>query len=319
MNLTRNLSLKLISLLIAVFLWFTVTSKEYRYGDFNVPLELQGLPDNLVVTSTTFDGQEVNNVTVRVRASEALIRSLGERSMFLRVDIGGLGVGSHPMQLDDAMVLGRPPGAEITEIFPRVIDVRIERLLIRPDIVIDPEILGKPAENFDISLIQIDPPTVRASGPQSIVDKIEKIRTQQINVDGMRAMTLNRQVRLVPSNPAVNLIPETVNLRIRIEEKSISRKFEQVEIGIKGARYRTRINPSRLDVWVQGPISQINNLEKENLAASVQLNGDEPQGENLRMDPQLEVLGGDSLSGVTLERFSQSYVDILVTSQPLQQ
>ena len=317
MNLTRNLSLKLISLFIAVFLWFTVTSKEYRYGDFNIPLELYGVPDNLVVTSTSFDKQEINNATVRVRASEALIRSLGERSMFLQVDITGMGVGTHPVQLKEAMVMGRPPGAEITEIFPRVIEIEIEQLLIRPDVVVNAEILGKPAENYDITSIRSDPPIVRISGPKSVVENIDKIRTQQVNIDGMRSATLDRQVRLLPPNPVVTIMPETVTLRIRIEEKSISRKFDNVSVEVRGAGYQSMVNPSRVDLWVQGPISQIRAVKLKNLTAYVQLNGDEPRGQNLRIDPVLEVSPQDSFPDIRLERFSQSYVDVMVTAKRL--
>jgi YbbR domain-containing protein len=318
MNLTRNLSLKLISLLIAVFLWFTVTSKEYRYGDFNIPLELHGVPENLVVTSTSYDKQEVNNVTARVRASEALIQSLGDRSMFLRLDITGMGVGSHPVQLGHEMVMGRPPGAEITEIFPRVIEIEIEQLLIRPDVVVNAEILGKPADNYDITSIRSDPPIVRVSGPKSIVESIDKIRTQQVNIDGMRATTLNRQVRLAPPHPMVNIFPETVALRIRIEEKSISRKFERMEMQVRGTQFQTRVNPVQLDLWVQGPISQIRKLEREQVSAFVQLAGDETQGQNIRFDPLVEINPSDSFPDVRLERFSQSYVDVMVTSKRLE-
>ncbi len=318
MNLTRNLSLKLISLLIAVFLWFTVTSKEYRYGDFNIPLELHGVPENLVVTSTSFDKQEVNNVTARVRASEALIQSLGERSMFLRLDITGMGVGSHTVQLSDEMVMGRPPGAEITEIFPRVIEIGIEQLMIRPDVVVNAEILGKPADNYDITSIRSDPPIVRVSGPKSVVESIDKVRTQQVNIDGMRAATLDRQVRLVPPHPSVTIFPETVALRIRIEEKSISRKFERMEIQVRGTQYQTRVNPVQLDLWVQGPISQIRKLDREQLTAFVQLAGNEPQGQNIRFDPLVEVNPSGSFPDVRLERFSQSYVDVMVTSKRLE-
>ncbi len=318
MNLTRNLSLKLISLLIAVFLWFTVTSKEYRYGDFNIPLELHGLPDNLVVTGTRFDKQEVNNVTVRVRASETLIRSLGERSMFLRVDLTGMGVGSHPVQLGDKMVMGRPPGAEITEIFPRVIEIAIEQLLTRPNVVVSAEILGKPAENYDITSIRSDPPIVRVSGPKSVVEHIDKISTQQVNIDGMRATILDRLVHLVPPHPVADVFPETVNLRIRIEEKSISRKFERMEMQIRGTKFQTRINPVQLDVWVQGPISQIRRLERNNLIAFVQLDGNELKGRNIRLEPMVQVTPPDSFPAVRLERFSQSYVDVMVTSKRLE-
>ena len=237
--------------------------------------------------------------------------------MFLQVNIEGMGAGSHTVQLTDDMVMGRPPGAEITEIFPRVININIEQLLIRPDVVVNPEILGKPADNYDIALIVSDPPIVRVSGPKSIVEKIEMIRTQQVNVDGLKNMTLDREVRLVPPHPEVHVLPESVSLRIRIDEKTISKKFEKVDVQIKGAEFQTTINPTRLDVWVQGPISQIDHIKKVDLSAFVQLTGSEPHGSNLKMDPQLEIVAADSFPGVRLERFSQSYVDILVSSRRL--
>ena len=49
-NLLENLPLKLISVVIAIFLWFMVTGKDYRVGDFNIPIELMGLPENLILT-----------------------------------------------------------------------------------------------------------------------------------------------------------------------------------------------------------------------------------------------------------------------------
>ena len=143
------------------------------------------------------------------------------------------------------------------------------------------------------------------------------IRTQQVNVDGMQEMSLDRQVRLVPPHPQIKLLPESVNLRIRVDEKSVSRKFENVEVKVRGAKFQTTINPTRLDVWVQGPLSQINQIRARDLAAYVSLTGNETQGNNLKLDPQLEIVSSDSFPGVRLERFSQSYVDVLVSSRPL--
>ena len=119
------------------------------------------MPENLVITGAVFDGQAVNNVTARVRASETLIRTLSDRSMYLQVDVEDMGPGVHPVQLTDQMVMGRPPGAEITEIFPRVVDIEIEQLMIRPDVVWFGEVpaedcfrrAGRALESCDVLLV----------------------------------------------------------------------------------------------------------------------------------------------------------------------
>lgn len=317
MNLHKNLPLKLISLVIAVFLWYMVTGKDYRYGDFNIPLELRGLPESLILTKTTADDHEVNNVTVRIRATETIIKALGERSMFLRMDISHLGEGHHTVQINDDMVMGRPPGAEVAEIFPRVIELDVEPLLIRPFVVVNPEILGKPAKNFDISLIRCDPPSVSVRGPKNLVEKIEKISTPQVNVDGMAATTLERPLTLVPPNPLVLLVPDKVSLRIVIGEKSVSRAFQQVPIEVKNSRYEYRINPRHITVWVTGPLSQVEKLTEKNLHPVIALTGQEPMTKNIRFDLQLICAPQDSFPGVRLERFSQNYVDVFLTNRRL--
>ena len=318
-NLLRNLPLKLISLLIAIFLWFMVTGKDYRYGDFIIPIELGGVPENMILTRAVSEGQEIKNATVRVRATETVLRSLDERSMYLQLDVSDLGVGHHLVQLNGEMVMGKPPGAEITEIAPRVLELNIEDLLIKPVVVVNPEILGKPADNFDIWQIKCDPPSVRVQGPKSVVEKIEKISTPQINVDGMTQSTIERSLLLVPPDPLVSIFPEVVSLRIRIGEKFISKNFRNIPVEIVGAEYLLRINPKSLSVTVAGPISQIENLSRENVRAFIRLTGDEQQQEDIRIDPQFACTPADSFPEVRLERFSQSYVDVFITDNRINQ
>lgn len=316
-NLLKNLPLKLISLLIAIFLWFMVTGKDYRYGDFNIPIEPNGLLENLILTRAASEDSDVKNATVRVRATETVIRTLDERSMFLQMDISKFGEGHHLMQLSGDMVMGRPPGAEITEITPRVLELDIENLLIKPIVVVNPEILGKPADNFDIWQINCDPPSVRVQGPKSVVEKIEKISTPQINVDGMSQSTIERSLLLVPPHPLVSLFPEVVNLRIRIGEKFITKSFRNIPVEIIGAEYLLRINPKSLSTTATGPISQIEKLSKENVRVFIGLTGDEPREEDIRIEPQFECVPADSFPDVRLERFSQSYIDVFISNQKI--
>jgi len=318
-NLLKNLPLKIISLVIAIFLWLMVTGKDYRYSDFNIPIEPRGLPDNLILTRTASENQEVKNATVRVRATETVIRSLDDRSMFLQIDISNYGEGHHLVPLNGDMVMGKPPGAEITEITPRVLELNIEQLLIKPSVVVNPEILGKPADNYDIWQIKCDPPSVRVRGPKNMVEKIEKISTPQINVDGMSQSLIERSLLLVPPHPLVSIFPEVVNLRIQIGEKLISKNFRGVPVEIVGAEYLLRINPKSLSVTVTGPISQIENLAKENVRTFIKLTGNEPLEKDIRVDPQFACTPADSFPNVRLERFSQSYIDLFIINKKIKQ
>jgi len=237
---------------------------------------------------------------------------------FLQINISHLDEGHHLVQLNDEMVMGKPPGVEITEITPRVLELDIEELLIKP-VVVNAEILGKPADNYDIWQITCDPSSVRVQGPKSAVEKIDKISTPQINVDGIAQSTIERSLLLVPPHPMASLSPEVVNLRIQIGEKFITRSFRNIPVEIVGAQYVLRINPKTLSVTVTGPISQIENLSKENMRPFIELTGDEQRLEDIKIDPQFECVPADSFPEVRLERFSQSYIDIFITNNKIKQ
>ncbi|HUU28215.1 MAG TPA: CdaR family protein [archaeon] len=313
----KNIELKLISLAIATTLWVMVTGKDYRYGDFNIPIELKGLQEDLIIVSSGADNREVKNATVRIRASETVIRTMDERSMFLRVDITNLNQGHHLIRLSDDLVMGRPPGAEITDIFPSDLELDIEQVMIKSFVVVNAEILGKPADNYNISQIICNPPSVSLRGPKSLVEKIEKISTPQVNIDGLSEINLRRTLHLVPPHPTITVIPENVTLRIQIQEKLITQSFKDIPIELRNTKYIARINPKTLVVWVNGPISQIERITHKNIKLHIALKGDEPRLKNIRIEPIFECSPADSFPDVKLERFSQSFVDIILTNNKI--
>ena len=111
---------------------------------------------------------------------------------------------------------------------------------------------------------------------------------------------------------------QSVDLRVEIGEKVISRDFRRIPVVARNSRYEVIINPKTLGVRVKGPTSQINRLTPDNLLVVLVLQGDEPLQKNLRLDnPQLDCVPRDSFPDIQLDRFSQSFVDILLTGKPV--
>jgi len=319
-NFFKDLKLKLISLAIATFLWVMVTGKEYRFVDFTIPVEVAGLSEELIVTRVnSLDGTETKTVTVRVRASETMIRTIDEKSMYLRLNVPHMTAGAHPVQLSEDMVTGKPTGAQITDISPRVLELSVEQKAKRSFVVVNPEILGKPAEGYEVFQVTCNPPAVSISGPKSSVDKTEKISTPPVLLNDLVASptTIRREFSLAPPDPMITINPDRVTLRIEIREKVISKSFEDIELKVRGSEYETRLNPHALTVFIQGPVSQMKFLKKKHLSAFLVISGNEEPGKDLRLTPQLEVSPRDSFPDVTLERFSQSFVNAIVTSRKL--
>ena len=315
-RLLNNLGLKILALVIASILWAIVSGKEYRYGDFNIPVALIGLPDNLVISSFLPDDNEIKNATVRIRANETVIRNIDERTMYLSVDLEGYGSGVHKIILTQDMVKGRPPGAEITDITPADIEIEIEEKIYRSNVPAYPSLLGTPADGFDIYDSYCMPRTVSLEGPKTKVEAIEKINTSPVRIEGLRQPMLQRDLTLVSPDRRVSIIPDRVDLRVIIGEKIISRTLENIAVNIP-AGYKGRINPPSLGVTVRGPMSQVNKLEKENLDVQILVPDGSSFNRNIRIDNiQLRVAPPDSFPDVTLERFSQGFIDIWLTGRP---
>ena len=70
--LVENLPLKIISLGLAVLLWYVIAGEKTSEMGVSVPVELQNFPRDLELT-----GEPVNEVEVRLRASPGIIQRLG--------------------------------------------------------------------------------------------------------------------------------------------------------------------------------------------------------------------------------------------------
>jgi len=315
LKLLQHLDLKLISLAIATILWVMVTRKEYRYTDFTIPIEVTSLPERLIIAGYGPDNIEVKNSTVRIRAPETVIKNLDERAMFLEVDLSEIGEGRQTIQLTGEMVNGKPPRAEITDISPAVLELDIE-LKIRTYVPVIPSLLGKPQEGYDIYDSYCTPRTISIIGPKSVVEKIEKLTTSPVRIEGLASSLFQRDLAIVSPGPRVTLSVQTVDLSVEIGEKIISKNFRNVPVVVQGSRYEAKINPRTLGVQVKGPLSQINRLTRNNLQVVLMLSGDEPLRKNLRLEnPQLECVPRDSFPDIEIERFSQSFIDLWLTGK----
>ena len=114
----------LISLGMALLLWYTVNAREQIERVVEVRLDYKGLPEGLVVTS----GQ-VSKITVRLRGPMELLRSLSSRELFYALDLSGLTKGSNVVSLTS------DPVPELRAI--QVVEVNPPRLTLTVDEILE--------------------------------------------------------------------------------------------------------------------------------------------------------------------------------------
>lgn len=116
----HNWHLKLLSLLLAFLLWSVITGEPPAEVGFTVPLELQNIPQGLVVA-----GDVPASVQVRLHGPAALVRRLSPGNIIVAIDLTGHKVGEHwfSMNTGDVVV---PYGVRVVRVSPAQIRLRLE-------------------------------------------------------------------------------------------------------------------------------------------------------------------------------------------------
>ena len=230
-QLQKNWPIKILSLAAAVLLFLlnAVVGLEERY--VNVPIELE-LPGNLVPNSSY-----ANNARVGVRGEPDDIWTIAENDIEVFVDFSGVtaeGVYRRPVEYRATAAIRDVDPLEIN-IEPEEITVSLEEKLGR-NVPVAPQIAGTPPEGYLLENWVTTPDSVLLEGPRSLVEPIEQLVTEEVDISNRRD-DFSLRLRLVTPDPLVN-VPggEFVDFTARIEERIVTRTFEDVPVVVAGLR-----------------------------------------------------------------------------------
>jgi YbbR domain-containing protein len=117
----NNLSIKLLSLLLAVAFWVLATGAKESERDISIPLSIRNLPAGLSV-----DGTLPGSVEVTVSGSKIRLLGLRPENMSLSLDLRNLQEGTVTFSGMEKR-LRIPPGITVLRFYPSVIDVTLVR------------------------------------------------------------------------------------------------------------------------------------------------------------------------------------------------
>ena len=202
--LLNNLGLKLLSIVLAIFLWAVVVGEQKVEVAMNIPLEISGLPRDLVMVNEPPDTLEVH-----VRGPKTLVSTLSPGELVL----GGLpknfveGENLIPIRPD---MVRAPRGIEVVEVAPHRVRVVLDAIVER-EVEVSPRVEGTPVKGYVVKRVTSSPPRIRMAGPRSDLRRLARIYTVPINLDGhnasftTRAMLepVGRQVRFLDDTPII--------------------------------------------------------------------------------------------------------------------
>ncbi len=211
---------RILAIFLALILWLFVTGdkitqttparKEWR----DVPLRVENLNPDYVVTEIP------SSVDMTLEGLPEAFEDLGMDEMDAFVDLSGKEPGSHLVR-----VQGRPPrGLSLVQLEPEQVRVTIEAYLSQ-DFPVELDLIGEPAENWELVEYTLDPETVLVGGPESAFERVSSVEVI-VDKTGMRLVErLEVQPEALDEEgiPVDDIVidPAAVEMRLEFERREV--------------------------------------------------------------------------------------------------
>jgi hypothetical protein len=208
----RNLGLKLLSLAIALAVWFALSGqRRERISErsYRIPLSLVNIPAKTIVASPL-----PGAIDVRVRGPFTALRQLEPEKLEAVIDLLSSGPGEKIYRLapEDINV---PPEIEVIALSPAEFRVVLDQVAER-FLPIVPALSGEVAPGSQVVDVMVDPRIARVIGPASALGKMNGIGTEPISLE-KRSATFTATTTVRPDAPGIRVREgQIVNVTVRI-------------------------------------------------------------------------------------------------------
>jgi len=283
-TLKRNRLLKLLSILLAVALWFAVSGEERTETTLNMALEMTNLQPNLMVTSEVPPA-----IQVRVVGPRSIVNSLSQTRLTETMDLASYKGGRHTFYLGPNS-FALPRGVQVIRIQPNPINLTLAATMTQT-LPIKPILENNPPEGYEVISAKTKPPQVTVKGPYPELAELKFVPTVPIDLSYLKENTIIA-TDLDFKNLHLSLKePVPILADIQIGPKTLTRTFSGVPVLSEPPS--TRISPAQVTLTIKGPWPRVQSLKSEDLKARVDTQNLSP-GRH-RVNVSVELPGGLSL------------------------
>ncbi len=282
----RHLGLKVLSLAIALALWFAVSGEQSIERTVHAPLAFQNQPDTLVSVDSP-----PATVDVRVRGAASLVSHLAAGDVVALVDLSAARAGRKIYHLTPSQVRA-PFGVDVMQVSPGDVSLSFERSVTKM-VPVTPVLEGEPALGYKVGKATVEPPTVAVVGPESSLRHLRSAVTEAVSVANATSR-IRETVNVGVPDPSARLqAPMLVTVTVPIEAVPVERLVENVPVRARDARAKLSVQlvPQAVAVSTRGPKAALDHLTGGDIAAYVDLAGLGPGRYNLpvRVEPPQNV------------------------------
>jgi YbbR domain-containing protein len=287
-----NLLLKLVSLLAAILLAYSVHSdRNTSVLSFNVPIEIKNPPDDKVLLKPT---RRMAQVTVR--GPSFLVGPLVSSPPPLKVVIPD-DVGERLQVSLKGADLSVPSMIEVIGVEPAEMELVFEPVE-RKDFKVEVPRVGQLPKELTLSKVDVEPKVATVKGPRSELKQLRFIESEPIDLgDLSKTQTLTLTLRS-PGNQS-SLITKSVSVRVAINEIPRQRTFEKrpVELRTSPGVSDIGIEPTEVTVILEGPPAVVAEVDPGSVLPYVRVK-EPPPSEGREVDINVEVPEGCTVARI---------------------
>lgn len=196
----RNLGTKLLSLAIAILVWFVFSAQQRERiseRSYRIPLSIANVPPATLIASPL-----PPTIEVRVRGPFTALRQLDPVKLEAVVDLTGASRGERIYRLapEDINV---PQAVEVIAIAPSEIRIALDTIAEKT-LPIVARVTGKPAEGYEVSEVVVEPRAASLLGPASAVAPMTSVETDPISLAN-RSATFSVPATVIADAPGVRV------------------------------------------------------------------------------------------------------------------
>ena len=266
----QNPGLKLISLLLAALLWYSITKTE-RDAEriIEVPISLRKIPESMTVMNPP-----TKAVSVTLRGPRTILDNLDEHKTRLQLNLAGVQIGANRIDLNGPMLNpDLPRSIKVVRFDPQSFTLQADKAIMKR-LPVRAELAGSPGLGYAVVESTATPELVEVRGPAHLLHDLKQVATEPIELRGAEE-PIERNVLLDVIDPSITFVPDAVRVRVTLEESLTEREVAKVPIK---APEGTTVTPATLDLTVRGPQRLLHNLTLPADAAKVTLADGTPAG-----------------------------------------
>ncbi|MBI3555215.1 MAG: hypothetical protein HY074_02985 [Deltaproteobacteria bacterium] len=238
-----NLSLKIVSVIIAVVLWFVVLGSRNVEVSKDVPVEII-TPADLVVANEVPD-----KVTFRLSGPKAFLRNiLNRREDPIRVNLSTAKAGlvTYRFFSDNIQI---PIGVKVLSINPTAIIVKLEYVK-RKEVPVKLLTKGEVPAGYRITRLELIRPTVKLRGAESRIDQVAEAPTVPVDLAQIRDSGEREIAVDLGRLPGILLDDDLPKIHFDVTQSTANFRIRNVDVKVLTNR-KYNIEPKEVAIYVR--------------------------------------------------------------------